>query len=83
MMLERIVELSTFGTILFAAITHLNRACSPPWYDRLSFAGVAAGACWTAFDPLGMPLLLLGLACVLVRHFAIERRDPQRPRQHP
>lgn len=79
MMLERIVELGTFGTILFAAITHLNRACSPPWYDRLSFAGVAAGACWTAFDPLGLPLLLAGLAVVFVRHFALERREVRKP----
>lgn len=79
MILTRIVELSTLTAICIAAITHLSRVRFPPWYDRIAFAAVAAGALWRAFDPSGYLLLLTGMALVFAQHFAVERRGMRKP----
>lgn len=79
-MISRVMELTALATIGVASLTHLNRACCPPWWDRLAFAAAFAGTVWAAFEPTGRVLLFVSLAAVFMRHFAIERRDPRHRR---
>jgi hypothetical protein len=69
----------SFGVVLVACITHLNRITIRTLYDWIAFSAGAASALGAMLDRDFLPLFLLAIAGIFARHFLVERRELRTP----